>query len=81
MAFMDWIRILYIDDEEHNLQAFKASFRRQYEIFTAVSAKDAQIFLEQRPGIHIIISDQRMPDITGVEFFKIIKLYFPNMRI
>ena len=75
---MDWLRILYIDDEEHNLQAFKASFRRQYEIFTAVSAKDAQIFLEQRPGIHIIISDQRMPDITGVEFFKIIKYSYPD---
>ena len=34
------VRVLYIDDEENNLQAFKASFRRQYEIYTAISAAD-----------------------------------------
>ncbi|MFM2049156.1 MAG: hypothetical protein RI955_1704, partial [Bacteroidota bacterium] len=31
--------ILYVDDEQHNLNSFKAAFRRHYNIFTANSAK------------------------------------------
>jgi len=31
------IRILYVDDEENNLQAFRATFRRDYKIFIAIS--------------------------------------------
>lgn len=71
------IKILYIDDELHNLSSFKASFRRQYEIYTATSAKEA-IELLKAVEVNIIISDQRMPDITGVEFFKNIKKEYPD---
>lgn len=66
------IIILYVDDEAHNLSAFKASFRRNYEIHLANSAADAMKLLEEiRP--HIIITDQRMPEVTGIEFFEKIK--------
>ena len=34
------IRVLYIDDEQNNLLAFNASFRRQFEVFTAMSAAE-----------------------------------------
>ncbi|MFT3903683.1 MAG: hybrid sensor histidine kinase/response regulator [Niabella sp.] len=71
------IKVLYIDDEEHNLTAFKASFRRQYEIYTAISAKVAMELLESI-HVNIIISDQRMPEMTGVEFFKSIKHKYPD---
>lgn len=75
------IKILYIDDEEHNLESFKASFRRQYEIFTAISGAEAKNILDQT-NIHIIICDQRMPEMTGVEFFKSIKNSHPDpMRV
>ncbi|UYQ93421.1 response regulator [Chitinophaga horti] len=63
------IRILYIDDEVHNLNAFKASFRRLYAIQTAESAEEAYKLLEEN-DFHIIISDQRMPKMTGIEFFE-----------
>ncbi len=63
------VKVLYIDDEENNLQAFKASFRRQYEIYTAISAAEGLKILENVP-IHVIIADQKMPNTTGVEFFK-----------
>lgn len=72
------VKILYIDDEEHNLQSFKASFRRTYDVHTAISAHEAHKILEQTPGIPVIISDQRMPEVTGVEFFKIIKKTYPD---
>lgn len=71
------VKVLYIDDEEHNLQAFKASFRRQYEIYTAISAADGLKIL-QYIEIHVIIADQKMPETTGVQFFKSIKESFPD---
>lgn len=75
------INILYVDDEVHNLNAFKASFRRTFNVFTAESAKDAMVILESQP-MHIIVSDQRMPVTTGVEFLQsIIPLYPDPIRI
>ncbi len=71
------VRILYIDDEENNLHAFKAGFRRQYEIYTAISAVEGLKILENI-AVHVIIADQRMPGITGVEFFKSIVNTFPD---
>lgn len=64
------IHILYIDDEIHNLNAFKASFRRLYTVFTAESAEEARKILAEQDEMHIIISDQRMPKMTGIEFFE-----------
>jgi len=71
------VKVLYIDDEENNLLAFKASFRRQYEIYTANSAAEGLKVLENLP-IEVIIADQKMPTTTGVEFFKSISTTFPD---
>ena len=71
------VKVLYIDDEENNLQAFKASFRRQYEIYTANSAAEG-LKLLQNVDIHVIIADQKMPNTTGVEFFQSIAETFPD---
>lgn len=75
------INILYIDDEENNLVAFKAAFRLKYNVTTAISAEEAMKILETKP-VEIIITDQRMPEMTGVEFLeKIIEKYIDPMRI
>lgn len=71
------INVLYIDDEPHNLISFKASFRRDFTIFTAESADDATKILDENE-IHIILSDQRMPKMTGIEFFESIIEKFPE---
>ncbi len=71
------VRVLYIDDELNNLEAFKASFRRQYEIYTALSAAEGLLIL-QSIDIHVIIADQKMPNTTGVEFFKSITETYPD---
>jgi response regulator RpfG family c-di-GMP phosphodiesterase len=63
------INVLYIDDEPHNLTAFKAAFRRDYNIFLAESAAEARNIIDEN-DIHIILSDQRMPVMTGIEFFE-----------
>ena len=71
------VRLLYIDDELNNLEAFKASFRRQYEIYTALSAAEG-LLIVQNVDIHVIIADQKMPNTTGVEFFKSISETHPD---
>ncbi|MCD0489577.1 response regulator [Pedobacter sp. MC2016-14] len=75
------INILYVDDEVHNLNAFKASFRRCFNVFTADSAADALAVLKEE-SIHVIVTDQRMPVMTGIEFLEsIIEKYPDPIRI
>ncbi|WP_020530222.1 histidine kinase [Flexithrix dorotheae] len=73
--------ILYVDDERQNLISFKATFREDYNIFIANSGKEGIELLERKP-IDLVISDQKMPEMTGVEFFeKIIPNHPDPMRI
>ena len=71
------VNVLYVDDEASNLSAFKASFRREFNIFLAQSAIEGVDILEKNE-IHIVLTDQRMPEITGVEFLKSIIEVHPN---
>ncbi len=75
------INILYIDDEENNLISFKATFRLKYNVTTVISAAAALEVLASKP-IDLIITDQRMPGMTGVEFLEsILDVYPAPMRI
>ena len=74
---MEKIKVLYIDDEQDNLNAFKSSFRRQFEIHTGISAYEGLKVLNEH-AIEVIISDQRMPGTSGTEFFEQISLLYPN---
>ncbi|HTJ15066.1 MAG TPA: response regulator [Dinghuibacter sp.] len=69
--------VLYVDDELNNLLSFKAAFRRQFNILTADSAAEARRILSVTP-VHIIVSDQRMPQMTGIEFFSSILEEYPD---
>ncbi|MEL6719103.1 MAG: histidine kinase [Bacteroidota bacterium] len=70
--------LLYVDDEEDNLFAFKAVFRRYHQVSLAVSGKDALELLENKQ-IDILISDQRMPSMTGVELLEIVRKKHPDI--
>lgn len=62
-------RILYVDDEEINLRVFKNTFEDEFEVYTAISgAEGIKIFQEH--NIDLIITDQRMPEMSGIEFLK-----------
>jgi two-component system sensor histidine kinase/response regulator len=71
------IGILYLDDEEQNLLSFQALFRRDFQVFTTTSAQEAITILNNNP-IRIIFSDQKMPEVSGVEFFETILHDFPS---
>ncbi|WP_423147107.1 response regulator [Rubrolithibacter danxiaensis] len=75
------INIIYVDDEENNLISFKATFRLKYNITTALSADEAIKIIKTKP-VEIIITDQRMPNMTGVEFLeKVLEISPDPMRI
>ena len=61
--------LLYVDDEESNLRIFKDTFRRDYLVYTALSAKEGMKILDE-VKIDLVLSDQRMPEISGVDFLK-----------
>jgi DNA-binding NtrC family response regulator len=71
------ISILYVDDEVNNLVAFKANFRLTYDVYTAESAEEGMKILREKK-VHIIITDQRMPNITGVQFLESVIKDFPD---
>lgn len=73
----DKIKILYVDDEVNNLNSFRAAFRRDYDIKLAESGGEGAKVLAENE-IHIIITDQRMPEMTGVEFLEGIIPKFPD---
>jgi len=73
--------VLYIDDEEHNLTSFNSTFRRDYEIHLASSGQMGLEIMKQN-DIHLVITDQRMPAMTGIEFLeKIVPLYPDCIRM
>lgn len=69
--------ILYVDDEMNNLISFKALFRINYNVFIAQGGPDAIKILNEHE-IHVIITDQRMPEMTGVEFLETILQDHPD---
>lgn len=71
------INVLYVDDEENNLSAFKASFRRYFNVYTALSATEAKVILSQN-DIHVLITDQRMPETLGTELLAEAVVEYPD---
>lgn len=75
------INVLYVDDEENNLISFAASFRRYFNIFTAIGSVEAEVILAKNE-IHVLITDQRMPDTLGTELLaETVKKYPYQSRI
>lgn len=66
------IKILYIDDQDQNLNSFKALFRRDFNLFCFEDPKEAVEFLKDNI-VHIVLADQRMSKVEGVEFLKLVK--------
>jgi response regulator RpfG family c-di-GMP phosphodiesterase len=72
------IRVLYLDDEEANLFSFKAAFRREFEVHTCIEPHQAVRLMDEHE-FHVVLSDQRMPRISGVEFFELVMPDHPDV--
>lgn len=61
-------RILVVDDEKDNVEALKRLLRKDFEILTAYDGEEALKVLQTSPELDVILSDQRMPGMSGSEF-------------
>jgi CheY-like chemotaxis protein len=70
MAEIPRPRILVVDDEEAILETMTFTFEDDYEVHTSTDARRALELLDEREGVAVVLTDQRMPNMSGVEFLK-----------
>jgi response regulator RpfG family c-di-GMP phosphodiesterase len=64
------INLLYVDDESINLELFRMSFRKLFNVYTAESGDKGLEILKNSNGINVVISDMKMPNMSGLEFIR-----------
>jgi len=74
--------VLVVDDEENVLRSVERLFRREpYRLLTAASAEEALAAVEREP-VHLVMADQRMPGMTGIQLIQRIRERYPEvMRV
>ena len=70
-------RILFVDDEERIINLLRVMFRSTYEVFTASGGAQALEIL-RKEHIDVIVSDQRMPGMTGVQLLAKVCQHWPH---
>ncbi len=69
--------MLYVDDEPENLRIFELTFRREFSVVTARSGEEGLQQIHQKP-VALVLSDHRMPGMSGVEFLTRIREIDPK---
>ena len=69
--------MLFVDDDERILNGLLALFRQEYQVLTAPSG-EAALEIVNRGGVHVVVSDQRMPGMTGVELLRKVRDVAPD---
>lgn len=70
--------LLVVDDEVDVVKSVKDLFRLDYKVLTATSAAEALELLE-REVVHVVMTDQRMPEMTGVQFLGKVEKQYPEI--
>lgn len=71
--------VLYVDDDRANLLAFRAMAEPQYEVVTARSGEDALKLLGQLREVAVLIADQRMPGMSGIDLCERVRAGHPDI--
>ena len=70
--------VLLVDDEVHILNSLKRLLRTEdYRLLAASGGREGLTILEKNP-VQVVITDQRMPGMTGVEFLQVVKELYPD---
>jgi len=71
-------RILIVDDEENVLSALRRSLRKEgYELFFASQPSEGLALLQKQP-VDLVLSDHLMPNMTGLDFLKLVRNRYPD---
>ncbi|MDD4641087.1 MAG: response regulator [Bacteroidales bacterium] len=74
------MKIVYIDDEAINVQLFQIIFKVRYEVVTGSSGAEGLDLLDNHPDAQVVISDMRMPGMSGLEFIAQAKQKYPDKK-
>jgi|SRR5579862_2631012 len=71
------LRVLFVDDDERILNGLKTLFRNDYDVSIAGNGEEALALLKKEPA-PIVVSDQRMPGMTGVDLLREVRKQWPH---
>jgi two-component system, NtrC family, response regulator HupR/HoxA len=72
--------VLFVDDEERILKSIKRiTYNKPFESLFAISGSKALEMLEQNPHVAVLVTDMRMPEMTGLELLRTCKAQYPNI--
>ncbi len=74
------IKVLYVDDEPINLDLFKINFSYKYDILTSINGEQGLETLSQNSDIVVVVSDMRMPKMSGLEFINKARTEYPHIK-
>jgi two-component system, NtrC family, sensor kinase len=80
MVSSDAPAVLYVDDEPINLRVFEANFKQRFRVVTCTSGAEALERLRTVGEVAVLISDQRMPGMTGVELLEKARELLPDAQ-
>jgi signal transduction histidine kinase len=69
--------LLVVDDEPDVVQSLQDLLRREYRVLGATRAREGLRLLHEQP-VHVVMTDQRMPEISGVDFLRSVRRDCPN---
>jgi adenylate cyclase len=72
-------KILMVDDEPDNLDLLYRTFRHEYRVLRSTSGPEALDLLSREPDVALVISDQRMPHMSGTEFLSLTASQYPDI--
>jgi two-component system response regulator HupR/HoxA len=71
------LTVLVVDDELRSLETLRRTLEENFTVFTALSAEEGELIMG-REFVHIVLSDQRMPGTSGVEFLRRVRAQWPE---
>lgn len=72
--------VLFVDDESINLMLYRVNYRNRFAVFTAETADDALVILRENSEIEVIITDMKMPGMSGLEFAHVVQKEFAGKK-
>jgi len=74
-------KILVCDDESRQRETLRSILEHDYDISTALNGQDALDYLTLEPTFDLVLLDNNMPEMTGLEALPIIKKKFPHIKV
>lgn len=75
---MDKQRVLFVDDEVHILDTYRASLRKQYRVDTALGPEEGLKKVQNEAPYAVVVSDLKMPGMNGIEFLSRVQQLKPD---